>query len=396
MKRKCAALLSLTLAVSLLTGCWDFSEPEESGLVTVLGIDEAEGGNFRVVFQDESLIPGNQMFQASNWNFDIHCGTGSTVFTALQQNLRTNPERAYLAHTKAIIVSEGLVRSQGIGPVIDFLERTPMIRKNTLFLIAKQGEFDKVFLPDAKQDKDTGVIIQKILNEKKSSTFLVQTDLGEFLGLYWGPFTSPYALGVGSTRFYLDHKSLEQHYQNAGFETYNIDVGDIAVFKGEKMAGWLTGDENRGFLWAKGLIGGGYIDVLWDGKPVTLRILRASSNIKPSVVNGKMRIDINIRTEGNITESKANINFGDTEVMDKIKNLLNQEVEKEVREAIGSSKKLSVDFMGFGNCFFMNYPNYWKTVAPKWPGLCSEMEFNVQVISQIQYNGLIKRPAKPS
>lgn len=180
MKRKCAALLSLTLAVSLLTGCWDFSEPEESGLVTVLGIDEAEGGNFRVVFQDESLIPGNQMFQASNWNFDIHCGTGSTVFTALQQNLRTNPERAYLAHTKAIVVSEGLVRSQGIGPVIDFLERTTMIRKNTLFLIAKQGEFDKIFLPDAKQDKDTGVIIQKILNEKNSSTFLVQTDLEEF------------------------------------------------------------------------------------------------------------------------------------------------------------------------------------------------------------------------
>lgn len=104
-------------------------------------------------------------------------------------------------------------------------------------------------------------------------------------------------------------------------------------------------------MWAKGLIGGGYIDVLWDGKPVTLRILRASSSIKPSVANGKMRIDINIRTEGNITESKANINFGDTDVMDKIKNLLNQEVEKEVRGAIGRSKELSVDFMGFGNCF---------------------------------------------
>lgn len=394
MKKVFSALLVILLASSSLTGCWDFAEPEDSGLVMALGIHLRDDNQFEVITQDESLTAGGQQFQKSNWNFDIHKTTGSTIYDALQKNFSINPHRTYLAHTKAIIISEELVSKLGFRPVIDFLERNAVIRKNTLFLISKKGEFEKVFLPDAKMNKDTGGIIESLVKEKSSNSFMLESKLSDILELYWGSYTNPYALGVRSGRSFMEDKPIDQDYDNTKTGTYDIDVGDIAVFKNDKLAGWLTGEECRGFLWAESKVSGGFINVTVGENIVTLRILKANSDIRPIIENKKMKMNINVNVEVNIGESRADINFDDKDVIDKTKQSLDRQITKEIREAFDATKKISTDAFGFGNCFYQDYPNYWKTVSGRWYDYYQDLELNIQINSTLQHIGLEKKPDK--
>lgn len=388
-------LFTVLLPAFLLSGCWNLTEPEDISMVTVLGINLTADNQYEVVAQDQTLTPGGQQIQKSNWTFDIHKSTGPSIDEAIQNNSRINPEKIYLSHTKAIIISEELASQQGIGPVVDFLSRNPEIRQKTLFLISKKGEFDKVFLPNAKLSIDSGKLIEKIVKNRSVNSMILESRLKDFLELYYDSYKTPYALGVGSIQTFMDNASIEQDYENVGANTYDIDVGGIAVFKRDKMVGWLTSDESRGFLWVKGKVEGGNIHVMYEGKRIDLKVLKTKSRIRPLVENRQMKIDVNIQVDTVIRTSYADIDFDAKSVTDKISQILNKQVAQEVREALNESKNLSTDCFGFGNCFFENYPNYWKQNESHWPDNYAQINIAIQVKSNIQNIGLVKKFAQP-
>lgn len=392
--KKLLLIVTLLLPALLFTGCWDLTEPEDVGLIMVLGINLTDKNQIEIVTQDETLIPGGQQIQKSNWTFDVHKSTGSSIYDAIQNNSKINPEKFYFTHTKVIIVSEELAKSQGIKPVIDFLQRNVEIRQNTLFLISKKGEFEKIFLPDAKLDIDTGSIIEKIVNNRSSNSFVFESKLKNFLELSWRSYCNPYALGVGSVKSFVDNKSIEQGYDNIKQNTYDIDVGDIAVFKNNKMAGWLTGDESRGLLWGNGKVAGGNIDIDYDGNKISLRITRTNSKITPTIINGKMKIDMDVNVETNLEESYTDINFNDKNVIDKVIDKIDGQVKSEIEKTIEASKKYSVDVFNCGSRFYEEYPNYWKQVSKNWDNDYQKMDININVTSNINHIGLTKKPAK--
>lgn len=396
MKKFFSRLLIILLPTFVLTGCWNLTEPEDISLVTVLGINYTDNNQYEVIAQDQTLTPGGQQIQKSNWTFDIHKATGSTIDEALQQDARLNPEKIYLSHTKAIVISEELASRRGIEPVVDFLNRNPEIRHNTAFLISKKGEFDKVFLPNAKLNIDTGKLIEKTIKNKNANSFMVESRLKEFLKFYWDSYTDPYALGVASTQTLVNNENIEQNYENVNATTYDISVGDIAVFRKDKMVGWLTGDESRGYLWVKGKVSGGSINVGYGGKQVDLKILNVKSTIKPAVKNNRMEMNVNIQVEANIAAAEEDANFDDKHVTEAISRVLDQQVTREVEEAIQASKRLSTDCFGFGNCFFENYPNYWRKNGSQWPDNCLQIDIGVHVSSNIQHIGLVKKLAEPA
>lgn len=381
----------LLLPVFLLSGCWDLTEPENMSLVTVIGVGLTGDNLLEVITQDQTLSPSGQQIQKSNWTFDIHIGTGPTINEAMQKNLQTNPEKVVFFHAKAIVISEELAAQQGVRPVIDYFQRNPQIRQNTLFLVSKKGDFEKLFLPNAKLNIDTGKLIENIVRNKSKNTFLTDTTLRDFLEDYWGAYTLPYAFGAGVKENVLNGQLIEQKYDDSDIGTYDLELGDIAVFTKNKMAGWLTGEESRGFLWVKGKVVGGGFTVTDQGKPVSLKITNEKTNIKPVIIDGRMKIRIQVFVNANIDESLADMNFDDKSQVETIGKLVDGQITKEIREAIDKTKSLSADVFNFGNTFFEDYPNYWKTVEAHWPDLFAKLDVDIQVATNIQHVGFTKK-----
>lgn len=384
----------MILPVLLLTGCWDLTEPEDISLVSVMGISMNDENQYEIICLDQTLVAGGQEYQKSNWTFDIHKSTGTTIYDAMQNNLKINPEKIYLSHTKVLIVSEELVSKQGLRSVIDFFDRNPEMRHNTLFLISKKGEFEKVFLPNAKLNIDTGKIIDKLIKNGSVNSLVVNSKLKDLLELYWGEYTTPYALGVGTSQTLVNGRNINQGYDNVNVDTYDINIGDIAVFKNGKMVGWLTGEESRGFLWVKGKVEGGEVNVKYQGKLISLKILYMKSAVKPVVEKQGVKIDLNIHVEADIGESMADMDFADHNTILQVQQLLNEQITLEINKAILASKNLSSDVFGFGNAVFEDYPNYWKTIAGKWMNDYPGLDVNIQVDSNIQHIGLTKKSDK--
>lgn len=394
MKKALIMLLVVLFPALTFTGCWDLNEPEDLALVSVVGFNCAKDNQIEMVIQDEILSPGGMQTPKSNWNFELHKSTGPTLYDAVQKNLKTNPQKVYFAHTKAIIISEEMARQQGIRPVVDFLERNPEIRLNTMLLISKKGEFEKIFLPDATKNMDSGKLMQKIVKGSIRDSYTFDSKLKDFMENYWGKYTNPYALGISATQSNLDGKSIDQGYDNSNLKTYNIDLGDIAVFKNDKMTGWLTGDKSRGFLFAKSKVEGGSVNINYQGKPISIRIARMKSEIKPTIENGQVKININVNLDTDLGESIADIDLDDKNVIINVGKVFDEQVKDEIKKAIDGSKNLSTDVFGFGNRVFENCPDYWKQHGRNWSASYSKLDVSIRVTSNLLHIGLAKKPAK--
>lgn len=371
----------IMLAVSLLlTGCWDLTETEKLGLVVLMGIDTSDEGQVKVCIYEmsnrsraDSAQTGSSIGKVS---FKLREAAASTINEAIEKIAASDYHRPYFAHTGAIIISEELAGSKGIADFIDFFERNPEIRRNTWLLIARKGQFCNIFstVDRTGPGTDPGEAVKEIISNRSINSFLTTNKLGEFLDLYWETGSEPYTSGIGA----------------AEPDRSNFDIEGTAVFKKEKLVGWLDNDEGKGLLWVNGGMEGGIISVKYEGKKIALRIIKAASKLEPLIINGEMQINIRISLSSNISESQANLGIQNKEIIEQVQVLQAKEVKRQILAAFDKSKRLGSDIFEFGNYFYGKYPAYWKQEGDKWYEHYQDVKVNIDVSSTIYSMGLVK------
>jgi spore germination protein KC len=194
-------IVSIIIALSmLLTGCWDLVEPEKLGLVTLMGIDSSDG-QIKVLIHEMSQqkqSSGTQMESTGgSAPIKLHEATAPTISEAIQKISASDFRRTYFSHISAIILSEELVSSIGITPIVNYFERNPEIRSAAWLLIAKEGQFDRVFSisTSVEPGASTGMIIEGIIKNRPALFFSVNTMI-DFLNLFWEKGSEPYTSGI--------------------------------------------------------------------------------------------------------------------------------------------------------------------------------------------------------
>lgn len=380
--------ISLILSFSLtLSGCWDSTETEKLGVVTAMGISLDKSNNFEIAVQEESGSRSNG--QNSNMTpFNTYCESAPTISEALQKITSSQSHKVYLAHTKVIILSEELVSSKGLLPVIDFCERDPQVRFITKVLISKKGQFEKIFSTDMGVNTDTGTILDETIRNEKYNSLINANNLESFLELMNTSGNDTFTAGVNTS---VKHSLLNP--SNITGSNMVLNVKDIAVFKGDKMAGWLTGEESRGLSWVYEDVKGGMMTIKLDKENVSLRILKASSSITPVIKNGKAEINISIKTVSNIFESQPDVDYMNPDIIKKVTILQGEKIEDEISEALNKSKVYDSDILGLGNQINMKYPLYWKNIEKDWySSYYPSLKVNIYVSSQIQNIGKNYKP----
>lgn len=380
-------LISLILSFSLtLSGCWDSTETEKLGVVTALGISLDKSNNFEVAVQEES---GSRSSQTGSFTpFNSYCESAPTITEALQKITSNQSHKIYLAHTKVIILSEELVSTKGLLPVIDFCERDPQVRFITKVLISKKGQFEKIFSTDMGVNTDMGTILEETIRNERYSSIINTNNLDDFLELMNTSGSDTFTSGVNIS---VKHQLLNK--SNITGSNMVLNVKDIAVFKGDKMAGWLTGEESRGLSWVNEGVKGGMMTIKFDDGNVSLRMLKVDSSINPVIKNGKAEININVKTVSNVFESQPDVDYMKPDIIKKVKILQGKKIEDEISQALNKSKAFNSDILGLGNHINMKYPLYWKDIEKDWySSYYPDLKVNIYVSSQIQNIGKNYKP----
>lgn len=402
-------LLLLLGVIIIQPGCWDQREVEQLGIVMATGVEPAPGGRVRLIVQNvnptalaKGAAGGGGGGQAGPEGkpFRNRAVEGDSIFEAIRELSRQSPRQLFFAHNQVLILSEELARERGVREVLDFFERNPQIRRTTWFLVGR-GDLASLLDEPGRLEPTPAQRITGIIEDKeRSSEYAVQM-LGNFLEMMESESTHPFTAVVAP----LSNPAVPENERQlvAGGQTpeprQTITLHGTAVFRRDKLAGWLNSRESRGLLWIRGEVDGGVIEIFppqANGKPVSLEILRSSTKLQPQIRDGQIYITVAVREESNLGETMGPLDLTKPEVIGQLEILQADAIRGEIESALAKAQhEYGVDVFGFGEAMHRKYPREWKEMKKMWPELFPGVQVEVQVEARIRRTGLVSKPVEP-
>ncbi|MCL5290416.1 MAG: Ger(x)C family spore germination protein [Firmicutes bacterium] len=403
-------LLTLLLLGVIATqqGCWDHREVERLGIVMATGVDLAPEGRVRVIVQN--INPGalgkgmaggmGGITGTSNKPYLNRSIEGETMFDAIRELSRQTPRQLFFAHNQVILISEKLVRERGVREVMDFFERNPQIRRTTWLLVGK-GDMNALMDEPGRLEGSPAQRIFGIISERELSSQYAAQRLGDFLETMESESTQPYTAVLER----IPNKAVTEEHKNRLAEGHiaephqNMIINGTAVFRRDKMAGWLNSKESRGLLWIRGKVKGGIIEIPGPegkGGSISLEILRSKTKMKPELRDGSIYMSVSIKEESNLGEATVPLDLTKPEIVKELEDIQNQAIRKEIESALTRAQQdLRVDVFGFGEAVHRQYPRQWKEMKKNWQDLFPAVQVEVEVDSKIRRTGMITKPPEP-
>ena len=380
-------LLILLMAIVSLTviGCWNRRELDTLAIVTAVGLDKSkEDGiitsTFQIMKPSEIKAPSSGSGGKGVW---ILTSTGYTVFEAIRNATMQSSRKLFLSQNKVLVIGEEMARS-GVAPLLDLFNRDSEPRRLTWLLIAK-GKAGDIIHAEHEQEKIPAKAIEGMVTSSSVTSMAVKVNLSDFFKDLSDPVTNP----VASRIEMINEESSENK---------KMRVTGAAVFKKDKLMGFLDRPETRGLNWILGKVKSGIIIVKSpkeENKNVALEIIRASSKIIPEIQDGEVVITIEIKEEGNLAEQMSRVELTTTEMFQVLEQRKAQVIKKEVESVLKKAQmEWETDVFGFGQAVHRKYPREWKELQGRWHDAFPEIKVQVKIDAKLRTGGLSTSPAK--
>ncbi|QSQ07971.1 Spore germination protein B3 [Koleobacter methoxysyntrophicus] len=388
--------LLLVFALSFsASGCWSRREINDLAIIMAAAVDKAEEeGKVRLAVQivKPEMIgkkKGDSNSGSTEEAFWVAASTGNTVYDAERMLTAHVPRSLFWSHCRAVIIGEDLAR-EGVAQILDFFDRRHDMRRRMWFLIAK-GEARDTLEVHRYIEKTSGNALHMLLQHAydHSKGYYI-SDINQFLKRLSSKGTHPAAARV------------ETVHGGGGGEKEKeteLKLTGTAVFKADRLIGWLDETETRGLLWVMGKAERGVIPVpcpahdKQDDK-VSLMTMRAKSKIVPVICDDKVAITVEIEVEGDIGAQDCQENLATPDKIASLNKRYAEAVRKEVLKALNKAKdEYKVDIFGFGEAVMRKYPRVWEKLEKKWNDeVFPTIEVNIKVKANVRRTGISSEP----
>lgn len=396
-RKRLVLLLMMLIAATFTTGCWDKTELNEMAIVSAVGLDRNKEGRLVGTFQ--IINPGNvagalQGGGGSNPPISIYRATGDNVLE-LDSIASTKISRdMYFAHANLVVIGEELAKEEGLTNIFDAFERSPEFRATTRVVIARGVKAKDIVETLTAIDKVSAEkVIRTIETTEKTQGKSISINLQEVIKNLLSTGKEPIISGF-TVRGNKGKEDKMENTMSSDIEANPIAAG-IGVFKDGKLIDWLDGDKAIGSMWVLDRIENVHLYLDWEGKKdaVTYSVIRQKTNIGAKMVNGKPKISIKVRAEGDIREANVPLNLTDMHVLIDIEKKLAKDLKKEMDNAIVRAQKNKSDIFGFGELMHESHPKEWKKLEKNWDDdTFPKLEVDVQVETFIRRTGLRNKP----
>ncbi|MHC6180211.1 Ger(x)C family spore germination protein [Clostridium sp. JNZ X4-2] len=380
-------LLAISLVISgfCITGCTDKNEIETLAFPVALGVDLDKDNNFIVSIQ---ILKGMNSLKTQGTKqilkTDVYVCSGSTIHNALNNLSKKLSMPIKFSNEKFIVVGQNLAE-YSIKPIIDFSLRFSEIRPTTPILVT-HGKAEDILKTQVTENPISAYAINYLIARQKYLGFSPTTTNLEFEN-------SMNSQNPISTCGVIDMCTKNENTSNSSFL-----VAGSAVFREDKLIGYMNTDETRGMQWIKGKIKLGNIVIYPHNKSkISLDIIKSSSRLKPSINNNRANIEVYIKAQSNISEiSNSTYKYMDFNrdpiILDELSEEQNKAIHSEVSAAINASQnRLSADIFDFGNLLYREYPDEWKGIKNNWDKSFPNINIKVNISSKINQTGTISK-----
>ena len=169
-----------------------------------------------------------------------------------------------------------------------------------------------------------------------------------------------------------------------------VVIDSMALFKGDKLVGFLSVEDTRNYLWTQNQIENTSISVpCGENRFAAIRITDSKTKLKGRIKNGKPKIGVDIVMEGSIYGSTCKGHMDDPKTYKKLDELTNQYVREKVSKTIQTVQDdYGVDIFGFGEVVYRQDYKQFKKVEDHWDEAFKDAEIDVSVNTMIRRAGL--------
>ncbi|MGW8424164.1 Ger(x)C family spore germination protein [Peribacillus simplex] len=397
MSRKKLILFLMLISTTFTSGCWDKTELNEMAIVSAMGLDRNKEGKLVGTFQiiNPSNVAGAlQGGGGTNPPISIYRATGDNVLE-LDSIASTKISRdMYFAHANLIVIGEELAKEEGLNDIFDAFERSPEFRSTTRIVIARGVKARDIVEALTAIDKVSAEkVIKTIETTEKIQGGNISINLQEVIKNLISTGKEPIISGF-TVKGNTGKEDKMENTMSSDIKA-NPNAAGIGVFKDGKLIDWLDGNKAIGSMWVLDRIVSTNINLDWEDKKdaVTYQVIRQKTNVSVKMENGKPKVFIKVRAEGDIREVNVPLNLNDTHVLIDIEKKLAKKLKKEMEDAVVRAQKNKADIFGFGEIMHENHPKEWKKIEKNWDDVSfPELEVDVQAETFIRRTGLRNKP----
>ena len=368
MKVRFIILLFLIFNIFFIAGCSNIEQLDDKMIIHGVGIDRVEN-TFELTIQQFSVTGSNEKEEGAQ----VVKTKGNSLMDAFSDLSLQTGKTPMFSQNLVLAIGEETAYN-GINDILDFFVRYYESRPTVKIIIVK-GKAESV-LSFKKDDKlIMAKDIMAITESERINSKVMSSNIFQFVGALKNSTLDPIASIVSVER------------QN---DEEILAANGTAVFKNDKLAGFIDTNSTRGALIINNRLNGGteVIDVESVGK-VSYSLAKSKSKVKFKLENGKPVYNIIIKINTNIYEIERDIknqlpdsafNLMEEALISRIKTITSQAIYKSIFE-------YNSDIFGFGQIALKSDKEYFITVENNWDQAMKEAKYNIDVSVKIDDTG---------
>lgn len=377
--RKRLALLALLLLVALLLpGCWSYRGLNNMAMVMGMSVDRDDAtGIFHLSFEIADLVNTSE---GGAMGAKLIESEGATIFDAVRAAKRKLINKLYFAHMQIIVLGEPLARDFGIQGAIDWCMRDAEVRETTVVLVSKGCDAHTILTTEGIDQAIISPEIQGIILEDNTVTS-----------------------STADVKLYETYSILNGTGRSLTLPAFSVTVNDakpaveadgVAIFNGDKLAGFLSAEETKYLLLAEGKAKGGILTLsLSDSgyEDTSLEISGTKASLSYRYEDGAITAAIQTVTNVFLAESMCGLDVLDEDRIGAIERRAGEKVSAGIADLLTREQALyGDDILGIGADIYAHDFRLWRQLRENWANLYPDVTIVVTSEVHIQNTATIK------
>lgn len=377
--RICLVATLMLINSMVLSGCWNYREIDTLAIVAGVAIDKGIHDTYELTAELIQVSGGRDPKITSK----LVTMQGKTILDAVRNGISVSGKKLYWSHIKVVIVSKDIVDERLIG-VIDWFNRDAETRADVNILVSRGQTAKEILEGQALIEPIKSIELANMIQNQSSLVKAPQSDLWKFSNELQGEGISAIASAI-ELEGTDDHKLLK--------------IAGSAIFKKDKMAGYLTEEETKALLFVKNQVEGGVL-VLGESKDkknplISLEIFKNSTKIKSLASDQHIEVLINTNTVVGIDEIHGATDVIHAEGLRKLEHTAEVRLKKQIEDIVEKSQKqFKTDILGLGAKIREDKPDIWRQVADNWEEEYPKVKVIVQPKVHIKNTAMISKTIK--